>query len=110
MIYCRNNIELTAALKEYKMAQTSVNIRIDKDVKKQAEALFKLLGLNMSTAFNIFIRQAIRQRAIPFEVSIDNDTTTKHKKAIKPNPGGWKGKIWMSDDFDEPLEDFKEYE
>ena len=91
------------------MAQTSVNIRIDQDVKKQAEALFKLLGLNMSTAFNIFIRQAIRQKAIPFEVSIDN-ATAKPKKAIKPKLGGWKGKIRMSDDFDEPLEDFKEYE
>ena len=92
------------------MAQTSVNIRIDSDVKKKAEGLFKLLGLNMTTAFNMFIRQAIRQRAIPFEVSIDNPTTTKHGKAIKPKIGGWKGKIWMSDDFDEPLEDFKEYE
>ena len=92
------------------MAQTSVNIRIDKDVKKQAEALFKLLGLNMTTAFNMFIRQAIRQRAIPFEISINNSVTTKPKKAITPKIGDWKGKIWMSDDFDEPLEDFKEYE
>ena len=88
------------------MAQTSVNIRMDKEVKKQAEALFKLLGLNISTAFNIFIRQAIRQQAIPFEVAVEN----QHAKVPKPKLGGWEGKIWMSDDFDEPLEDFKEYE
>ena len=92
------------------MAQTSVNIRIDSEVKKKAETLFKLLGLNMTTAFNMFIRQAIRQRAIPFEASIDNPLTTKHKKKKTPKLGGWEGKIWMSDDFDEPIDDFKEYE
>jgi DNA-damage-inducible protein J len=51
------------------MAQTNVNIRIDAALKKQAEALFDELGMNMTTAFNIFVRQAVRQQKIPFEVS-----------------------------------------
>jgi DNA-damage-inducible protein J len=49
------------------MAQ--INIRIDDNLKEKAEILFEELGLNMSTAFNIFIRQSIRQGGIPFEIT-----------------------------------------
>ena len=49
------------------MAQ--INIRIDDNLKEKAEILFEELGLNMSTAFNIFIRQSIREGGIPFEVT-----------------------------------------
>lgn len=56
-----------------------VNFRMDKDVKEKFEALCKDLGLNMSTAFNIFANTMIRQRKIPFEVSLDypNEATLK---------------------------------
>jgi DNA-damage-inducible protein J len=50
---------------------SQVNIRIDSTLKKRAEELFDELGLNMTTAFNIFIKAAIRHRGIPFEVSLD---------------------------------------
>ncbi len=50
------------------MAATNLNIRTDKDVKKRAEKLFEELGLNMTTAINIFLRQAIRENCIPFEL------------------------------------------
>ena len=53
------------------MAQ--INIRIDDSLKKQAEILFEELGLNMSTAFNVFIRQSIRQGGIPFEITTQVD-------------------------------------
>jgi DNA-damage-inducible protein J len=53
------------------MAQ--INIRIDDNLKEQAETLFAELGLNMSTAFNIFIRQSIRQGGIPFEITTQVD-------------------------------------
>lgn len=45
---------------------TNLNIRIDLETKKQAEALFEVLGLNMSTAVNMFLKQAIRDNGIPF--------------------------------------------
>jgi DNA-damage-inducible protein J len=51
------------------MAQTNINIRMDEGLKKQAESLFNDLGMNMTTAFNIFVRQSVRQRKIPFEIS-----------------------------------------
>ena len=55
------------------MAQTNINIRIDEDIKKQAENLFAEMGLNMTTAFNIFIRQSLRQGCIPFLISTETD-------------------------------------
>ena len=50
---------------------TNVCIRIDTELKAQAEALFGELGMNLTTAFNIFLRQAVRERRIPFEIGLD---------------------------------------
>ena len=51
------------------MADTiNVTIRLDREVKEQAESLFHDLGMNLSTAFNIFARQSLRQGKIPFEI------------------------------------------
>lgn len=50
---------------------TNLNIRIDKDLKERAEAIFADMGLNMTTAFNIFVRQVLRQGKIPFEIASD---------------------------------------
>ncbi|MCL1862078.1 MAG: type II toxin-antitoxin system RelB/DinJ family antitoxin [Defluviitaleaceae bacterium] len=47
---------------------TNVTIRIDETVKKEAETLFDKLGMSMSGAINIFVRQAIREQAIPFPI------------------------------------------
>ncbi len=58
-------------------AQTNLNIRTDAEVKAAADKLFASLGMNMSTAVNIFLRQAIRTGGLPFEVRLDvpNETT-----------------------------------
>ena len=50
---------------------TSVSFRIDTDLKNQADTLFNNLGLNMTTAFNMFLRQSVREGRIPFEVTIN---------------------------------------
>ena len=50
------------------MAVKSTNIRIDEDLKKESQELFASLGLDMTTAVNIFLRQAVRENAIPFRV------------------------------------------
>ena len=54
------------------MAQISqtinVTIRLDRDIKEGAERLFRDFGMNLSTAFGIFARQALRQGKIPFEI------------------------------------------
>ena len=51
------------------MAETiNVTIRLDREIKEQAESMFKDFGMNLSTAFNIFARQSLRQGRIPFEI------------------------------------------
>ena len=65
------------------MAQTLVNIRIDKDVKKDMENLCKDLGITMSAAFNIFARKMIRENGIPFEVSADPFYSKNNINAMK---------------------------
>lgn len=49
---------------------TNISIRMDTDLKAQAEALFNELGMNLTTAFNIFVRQSLREGGIPFEVKL----------------------------------------
>ena len=53
------------------MATTNISIRMDAGLKKEADQLFSEMGMNISTAFNIFVRQAIRDRAIPFQIHVD---------------------------------------
>ena len=50
---------------------SNVSFRINTNLKNQADSLFAELGMNMTTAFNIFLRQAVRERRIPFMVSAD---------------------------------------
>ena len=53
------------------MTTTNINILMDSDLKAQADALFGELGMNLSTAFNIFVRQSIRDGGIPFEITLN---------------------------------------
>jgi DNA-damage-inducible protein J len=50
---------------------TNISIRMDSDLKAQADALFNELGMNISTAFNIFVRQSLREGRIPFDISLN---------------------------------------
>ena len=50
---------------------TNLNIRMDKDLKERAEIVFGEIGMSMTAAFNIFVRQTLRQGRIPFEILID---------------------------------------
>jgi len=76
------------------MSASNINIRVDNDIKKEAQDLFLSLGMDMTTAINIFLRQSLRVRSIPFIISAE-----PVKKV--PKPGCMNGKIWMADDFDE---------
>jgi DNA-damage-inducible protein J len=53
---------------------TNLNIRIDRELKEQAESFFAELGLNMTSAFTIFVRQSLREGKIPFELSLVSDS------------------------------------
>ena len=50
---------------------TNISIRMDSDLKAQADSFFGELGMNLSTAFNIFVRQSLRDGRIPFDISLN---------------------------------------
>ena len=56
---------------------TKINIRMDEKLKQQFDVLCNELGMNMTTAFNIFAKAMVRQHGIPFNVTLDipNETT-----------------------------------
>ena len=49
---------------------TSMNIRMNKDVKLQAQKVFSDLGIDLTTAVNVFLRQSIRYQGFPFDVTL----------------------------------------
>ena len=57
------------------MALSNVSFRIDSDLKNQADQLFAALGMNMTTAFNIFLRQSVREGCIPFDITLNTPNT-----------------------------------
>ncbi len=53
------------------MSTVNMSIRMDADLKKQADLMFKDMGLNTTTAITMFLRQVVRQGRIPFEIATD---------------------------------------
>lgn len=52
-------------------ATTNFSVRIDSDIKNQCEALYGELGINLTTAINVFLRQSLRVGGFPFDVRLD---------------------------------------
>ena len=50
---------------------TNLSIRIDRDLKDEADKIFSALGMNLTTAITVFVRQAVRLKKIPFEIALD---------------------------------------
>ncbi len=77
------------------MATTNITIRMNEELKKQAEELFSDLGLNMTTAFTMFAKQAVREQRIPFMISRTPNQETleaiKEIEEMKKNPENYKG-------------------
>lgn len=77
------------------MAKVSTSISIDADVKQKAQELFADLGLDLSTAINIFLRQSIRENCIPFSIqrevpNADTVAAMREAEDILKNPDGYK--------------------
>ena len=89
------------------MEATNINIRTSIDLKAQAQEILAALGIDMSTAINMFLRQVVYKEAIPFEIVIPNAANTSIKRSSLR--GSLKGKVSMTEDFDAPLEDMMDY-
>ena len=60
------------------MTKTSMSICLDSEVKEQAQLVFNHLGMDMTTAINIFLRQDIQSQGLPFDVKLDD-----HEKLLQ---------------------------
>jgi addiction module RelB/DinJ family antitoxin len=83
------------------MTAANINVRTDGELKARAQGVLNRLGMDMSTAINIYLVQIVEKGGIPMDLTV--------KKQRPPQLGGWEGKIWMSDDFDAPMEEFRDY-
>lgn len=73
------------------MASTSINIRMDSELKRQFETFCNDMGMTMTTAFNIFAKKTVREYRIPFEIGaeIPNKETVeaiREVQEMKANP------------------------
>lgn len=83
------------------MSATTMNIRVDSEIKDNAKEIFSELGLDLTTAVNIFLRQSIREHGIPFDLKL-NIPNIETKKVIKESENG----IGMSKSFNSTQELF----
>lgn len=65
------------------MAQTTINVRMDEDLKKQFETFCNETGLNISTAINIFVKTVVREHQIPFKIAVDPFYSEENMKALE---------------------------
>jgi len=88
------------------MSTVSMNIRTDVEIKKQAEAFFAEFGLNMTTAVNMFLRQVVRTKSIPLNLSLNPESIGSsegkfvHKGEGNKNINDLAGKIHFIDNYD----------
>jgi DNA-damage-inducible protein J len=79
------------------MAETAnVTFTIDANLKKEAEALFDDFGLDMTTAYVVFLKQSVRKQKLPFELSRDIPNTEtlealEEANEILKNPSAYRG-------------------
>ena len=119
------------------MTVTNVTICVGGELEARAQSVLADLGLDVPTAFNMFLMQVIDRGTLPFEMDGAKTVQKKHPRSegrssmktritddfypplppgtIRPDPtkipqlGCMEGKIWMADDFDAPMEEFEEY-
>ena len=92
------------------MATTNINIRVDSDLKQQAECLFNDLGLTMSSAITMFLRSAVNYDGIPFDIKrpVFNEETSAalaEYEEMKKYPEKYKRYDSFKELFDEVLGD-----
>ena len=92
------------------MATLNINVRTDATLKAQAQQIFESIGLDLSTAVNLFLKQTVKMNNLPFVVGISNTNPADILSAKRVSHYGvWKNKYTLPDNFDEPLDDFKDY-
>jgi len=81
------------------MAQTTLHVRMDEDMKKMFDEFCNDLGMSMSTAVCLFVKQALKEQKIPFEL-----TTSKKNPDVSRRIGAGVGIINLPEGFDEAFD------
>lgn len=92
------------------MAKVSTNLSLDADLKREAQALYADLGMDLSTAVNIFLRQSLRVQGVPFSITrespnADTAAALAEYQAMKAHPEQYKRYASFRDAMDEVLAD-----
>lgn len=92
------------------MAKVSTNISLDADLKKAGQELYADLGMDLSTAFTIFLKQSLRVQGIPFAVTretpnAETAAALNEYAAMKAHPETYKRYASFRDAMDEVLGD-----
>jgi DNA-damage-inducible protein J len=92
------------------MATESININTDADIIAQAQQIFESIGLDLSSAVNLFLKQTVKANNLPFIVGVNFlPPVEKAKEKRISRYGVWRGKYSLPENFDAPLDDFEGY-
>ena len=90
------------------MATTNFSVRMDSDVKKQCEALYGELGINLTTAINVFLRQSLRVGGFPFDVRLEQPNKETIAAMLEAELLGRDPSVKRYSDVEEALRALKE--
>ena len=87
---------------------TNFSVRMDSDIKKQCEALYGELGINLTTAINVFLRQSLRVGGFPFDVRMDQPNKETMAAMLEAERIARDPSVKPYSDIDEALRALKE--
>ena len=96
---------MSAATKE--STTTTFSVRMDKDIKSQCETMYGELGINLTTAINVFLRQSLRAGGFPFDVRLDKPNQETIAAMTEANSLAHNPSIKKYSDVEEALAELK---
>ena len=96
---------MSAATKE--STTTTFSVRMDKDIKSQCETMYGELGINLTTAINVFLRQSLRAGGFPFDVRLDKPNQETIAAMMEANSLAHNPNIKKYSDVEEALSELK---
>ena len=96
---------MSAATKE--STTTTFSVRMDKDIKSQCETMYGELGINLTTAINVFLRQSLRAGGFPFDVRLDKPNQETIAAMMEANSLAHNPNIKNYSDVEEALAELK---
>ena len=87
------------------MSTTAISIRLDSDIKKQFDKLCKEFGISTNAAFNLFARTVVREKAIPFAISLN--TSAQNALAQAQELSAKEQHEWTNEEIDQLIADYR---